>query len=81
MAEAILENYKDSIHLMGLLVDERPEEVTEFKRSLPGAEVYASSNDGRVRDHCRMAELCIERAKRLVEALSLIHILLSVVNT
>lgn len=68
MAEAILENYKDSIHLMVLLVDERPEEVTEFKRSLPGAEVYASSNDGRVRDHCRMAELCIERAKRLVEA-------------
>ena len=68
MAEAILENYKDSIHLMVLLVDERPEEVTEFKRSLPGAEVYASSNDCRVRDHCRMAELCIERAKRLVEA-------------
>lgn len=67
MAEAMLENYKDSIHLMVLLVDERPEEVTEFKRSLPGAEVYASSNDGRVRDHCRMAELCIERAKRLVE--------------
>ena len=68
MAEAILENYKDSVHLMVLLVDERPEEVTEFKRSLPGAEIYASSNDGRVRDHCRMAELCIERAKRLVEA-------------
>lgn len=68
MAEAILENYRDSIHLMVLLVDERPEEVTEFKRSLPGAEVYASSNDGRVREHCRMAELCIERAKRLVEA-------------
>lgn len=68
MAEAILENYPDSIHLMVLLVDERPEEVTEFKRSLPGAEIYASSNDGKVRDHCRMAELCIERAKRLVEA-------------
>ncbi len=67
MAEAIQENYKDSIHLMILLVDERPEEVTEFKRSLPGAEIYASSNDGRVREHCRMAELCIERAKRLVE--------------
>ncbi len=67
MAEAILENYKDSIHLMVLLVDERPEEVTEFKRSLPGAEIYASSNDGRVREHCRIAELCIERAKRLVE--------------
>ena len=71
MAEAIIENYgKDStqpIHLMVLLVDERPEEVTEFKRSLPGVEVYASSNDGRVKDHCRLAELCIERAKRLVE--------------
>ncbi len=67
MAEAIQQNYKDSIHLMILLVDERPEEVTEFKRSLPGAEIYASSNDGRVREHCRMAELCIERAKRLVE--------------
>ena len=37
MAEAILENYRDSIHLMVLLVDERPEEVTEFKRSLPGS--------------------------------------------
>lgn len=68
MAEALLENYRDSMHLMILLVDERPEEVTEFKRVLPGAEVYASSNDGRVRDHCRMAELCIERAKRLVES-------------
>lgn len=67
MAEAVLENHKDSLHLMVLLIDERPEEVTEFKRCLPGAEIYASSNDGKVRDHCRLAELCIERAKRLVE--------------
>lgn len=68
MAEAIRENYRDSMHLMILLVDERPEEVTEFQRNIQGAEVYASSNDGKVRDHCRLAELCIERAKRLVEA-------------
>lgn len=68
MAEAIVEKYDEEVHLMILLIDERPEEVTEFKRGIKGAEVYASSNDGRVRDHCRLAELCIERAKRLVEA-------------
>ena len=68
MAEAIREKYEDSIHLMVLLVDERPEEVTEFRRTLPGAEIYASSNDELPRNHCRIAELAIERAKRLVEA-------------
>jgi transcription termination factor Rho len=52
---------------MILLVDERPEEVTEFRRALPGAEIYASSNDEAARNHCRIAELAIERAKRLVE--------------
>jgi len=68
MAEAIREKYEESIHLMVLLVDERPEEVTEFRRALPGAEIYASSNDEQPRNHCRIAELAIERAKRLVEA-------------
>lgn len=68
IAEAVAENHADSLHLMILLIDERPEEVTEFKRTIKGAEVYASSNDGKVKDHCRLAELCIERAKRLVEA-------------
>jgi transcription termination factor Rho len=68
MAEAIREKYEDTIHLMVLLVDERPEEVTEFRRALPGAEIYASSNDEQARSHCRIAELAIERAKRLVEA-------------
>lgn len=68
MAEAVTENYQDSLHLMILLIDERPEEVTEFKRNIKGAEIYASSNDSKARNHCRMAELCIERAKRLVEA-------------
>ena len=68
MAEAIREKYEDTMHLMVLLVDERPEEVTEFRRALPGAEIYASSNDEHARNHCRIAELAIERAKRLVEA-------------
>lgn len=67
MAEAIQEKYDESIHLIILLVDERPEEVTEFRRTLPDAEIYASSNDDPARNHARMAELCIERAKRLVE--------------
>jgi transcription termination factor Rho len=68
MAEAIREKYEESIHLMVVLVDERPEEVTEFRRALPGAEIYASSNDEQARNHTRVAELAIERAKRLVEA-------------
>lgn len=68
IAEAIREKYDESIHLMVLLVDERPEEVTEFRRALPGAEIYASSNDENARSHCRIAEMAIERAKRLVEA-------------
>jgi transcription termination factor Rho len=68
MAEAVREKYEDTLHLMVVLVDERPEEVTEFRRALPGAEIYASSNDEQARNHCRIAELAIERAKRLVEA-------------
>ena len=67
IAEGVRENYGEDIHLMILLVDERPEEVTEFKRTLPGVEIFASSNDSGVREHCRIAEMCIERAKRLVE--------------
>ncbi|MCF7734087.1 MAG: transcription termination factor Rho [Akkermansiaceae bacterium] len=72
-AEAIREKYSEAasespLHLMVLLVDERPEEVTEFRRALPDAEIYASSNDENPRNHCRIAELAIERAKRLVEA-------------
>ncbi len=68
MAEAIREKYDEAIHLMVVLVDERPEEVTEFRRALPGAEIYASSNDEQPRNHARIAELAIERAKRLVES-------------
>lgn len=68
IAESIRQREDDSLHLMVLLVDERPEEVTEFRRALPGVELFASSNDENARNHCRIAELAIERAKRLVEA-------------
>jgi transcription termination factor Rho len=65
MALGVLENNPEC-HVMILLVDERPEEVTDFKRSVP-AEIWASSNDEQLDNHLRVADLCIERAKRLVE--------------
>jgi len=68
MAEAVQQMHEETLHLIILLVDERPEEVTEFKRQLPEAEIYASSNDESPRNHTRLAELCIERSKRLVES-------------
>ena len=67
IAEAVQENYPD-VKLMVVLVDERPEEVTEISRVLPGAEIMASNNDRDPRDHVRTAALAIERARRLVEA-------------
>ena len=66
IAHGIAENHPEC-HLIVLLVDERPEEVTDFKRSVD-AEIYASSNDEDIPSHIRVAELAIERAKRLVEA-------------
>jgi transcription termination factor Rho len=53
-------------HLMVVLVDERPEEVTDFERSVKG-EVISSTFDRPATDHTAVAELAIERAKRLVE--------------
>jgi transcription termination factor Rho len=65
MALGVIENNPEC-HVMILLVDERPEEVTDFKRSVP-AEIWASSNDEQIENHIHVADLCIERAKRLVE--------------
>lgn len=67
IAFGALENHPE-VKVMILLVDERPEEVTDFRRSVPGAEIWASSNDEPLQNHIRVADLCIERAKRLVEA-------------
>ena len=65
LAHAIEENNPET-HLMVVLVDERPEEVTDFKRST-GGEVISSTFDRPAEDHTQVAELAIERAKRLVE--------------
>src|SRR5690606_38671418 len=65
MAQAITANHPDAI-LMVLLVDERPEEVTDMRRSIKG-DVLASSSDRSSADHLKVAEMTLERAKRLVE--------------
>ncbi|MBP6502365.1 MAG: transcription termination factor Rho [Rhodoferax sp.] len=65
MAHAIAANYPDS-YMMVLLVDERPEEVTEMQRTVKG-EVIASTFDEPAARHVHVAEMVIERAKRLVE--------------
>jgi transcription termination factor Rho len=75
IAEAVAKNHPD-MKLIILLVDERPEEVTDFKRSHPNAEIIASSNDSDIKSHTRIAQLAIERAKRLVEAGKNVFILL-----
>ena len=65
IAQGTTENHPD-IHVMVALIGERPEEVTDVKRSVEG-EVFSSTFDDPVEDHCRVAELAIDRAKRLVE--------------
>ncbi|MBN9106299.1 MAG: transcription termination factor Rho [Propionibacteriaceae bacterium] len=65
IANAITANNPE-VHLMVVLVDERPEEVTDFARTTSG-EVIASTFDRPADDHTTIAELAIERAKRLVE--------------
>ncbi|WP_200940111.1 transcription termination factor Rho [Aeromicrobium sp. Root495] len=65
VADAVMTNNPEC-HLMVVLVDERPEEVTELQRSVKG-EVIASTFDRPATDHTTIAELAIERAKRLVE--------------
>ncbi len=75
IAEAVTKNHKE-VHVIILLVDERPEEVTDFRRSHPTAELMASSNDSDIKSHTRIAQLAIERAKRLVEAGKHVFILL-----
>ena len=63
-----IERNNPEVHLMVLLVDERPEEVTDMRRTVKTAEVVASTFDRPGDEHTTLAELAIERAKRLVEA-------------
>lgn len=65
IAHGITQNYKD-VHLMAVLIGERPEEVTDITRSVKG-EVVSSNFDEPAEDQCRVAEIALERAKRLVE--------------
>ena len=63
-----IERNNPECHVIVLLVDERPEEVTDMRRHVLRAEVVASTFDRPSDEHCHIAELTIERAKRLVEA-------------
>ncbi|VAW11574.1 Transcription termination factor Rho, partial [hydrothermal vent metagenome] len=65
IANAIVENHPDSV-LMVLLIDERPEEVTDMQRNVKG-EVIASTFDEPAERHVQIAEMVLEKAKRLVE--------------
>jgi transcription termination factor Rho len=62
-----IERNNPEVHLMVLLVDERPEEVTDMRRHVQRGEVVASTFDRPADEHTQVAELAIERAKRLVE--------------
>ena len=65
IAQSISKNHPD-VKLIVLLIDERPEEVTDMKRSIDGEVIY-STFDEEPEHHCKIAELVLERAKRLVE--------------
>lgn len=65
LANAIVANHPE-VHVLVLLVDERPEEVTDFQRSVK-AEVVASSNDQDLETHVRLSRFMIERCRRMVE--------------
>ena len=66
LANAITENHPE-VHVMVLLIDERPEEVTDFQRSVK-AEVVASSNDQDLETHVRLSRFMVERCRRMVES-------------
>lgn len=66
IAQAIAHNYPE-VHLILLLIDERPEEVTDLERTIRG-EVASSTFDQKPNNHVRLAELVLDRAMRLVEA-------------
>ena len=64
---ASISDHYPGIHLIILLIDERPEEVTHMRRSVPKAEVVASTADSGSADHVRVARIVLEQARRLVE--------------
>ncbi len=67
IARGINANHRD-VHLMILLIDERPEEVTDWKRQVDNAEIISSTFDEPPQRHCQVAEIVIDRGRRLVES-------------
>jgi transcription termination factor Rho len=67
MANAISENHPE-VRIIMLLIDERPEEVTEIKATVPGAEIISSTFDEDAARHVQVSEMVLQKAKRLVEA-------------
>jgi transcription termination factor Rho len=67
IAKSIIANHKE-IELLILLLDERPEEVTDFEETVAGGQIFASTFDESPKRHSQLAELVSERAKRLVES-------------
>ncbi|MEO7102544.1 MAG: transcription termination factor Rho [Gemmatimonadaceae bacterium] len=67
MANAISENHPE-VRIIILLIDERPEEVTEIKATVPGAEIISSTFDEDAARHVQVSEMVLQKAKRLVEA-------------
>lgn len=67
IAKAIKKNHGE-IHLIILLIDERPEEVTDWKRQVPASEIISSTFDEPPQRHCQVSEMVIDRAKRLIES-------------
>jgi len=74
IANAVTANHPE-VHVLVLLIDERPEEVTDFQRSVQ-AEVVASSNDQDLETHVRLSRFIIERCRRMVEASKDVFVLL-----
>src|SRR5205807_5250225 len=74
IAQAVVQNHPE-MHLIMLLIDERPEEVTDIRRTVRG-EVVASSSDRDSASHARTAQLVMERAKRLAEQGKQVFVLL-----
>lgn len=66
IANAIIENNKD-VEVWLLLIDERPEEVTDIRESVKGAQVFSSTFDEEPRNHIKVTEMVLERAKRKLE--------------
>jgi len=62
IAKAIKKNHSE-IYLIVLLIDERPEEVTDWRRQVTGAEIISSTFDEPAQRHCQVSEMVIERAK------------------